>query len=592
MSNNKLKSNTFIKYESKNIEKKNETNHVKKLNSISTIKKKGEDNKLERVTMNESVLNEGDKIMRKKKIVKKLEETNDKRENMTTSVNINEEGKRSIIVRRFTQKNNMNNEELYEQNYNDSNNINKNENNKIDNINNNDNINDNENINNNVNINNNENINNNVNINNNENINNSNMPVVRKVIKRVIRTRVKNKKDETNKILNDNLNNNESTNDISCDVINKYGKTQDSDDEILNSIIQKKNELVMDTPTEGNNKELIQKKKKKIIVRKINVSGKNKKNVPDDKNVYAEKYNYSEIYNSDENLFIGNKENKPNMDLSVFENKKNYLVEGQNYTEMLEDIENKSHDNVMDLKDDKKKIKDYHMNNNFVKDLNDEIKSIKEDRKHIQLSLDNKIIENNEMKQINTELLNDNNKIKEINKELINEKSYLSKEMEILERKIKESNEMYNLLNDKYNILENENKMLLDRDNEKELKIQDMQEEKLKLKKIIEENNSLLKKKEEQINEYINEIENYKIVLKSKGEMLLQNSSTMDKNLSSDKNLQKEYVSKLNKENKELIYVFKKQLDLIVILKKQINLLQNNKILNITSNEFKKIMQD
>lgn len=74
--------------------------------------------------------------------------------------------------------------------------------------------------------------------------------------------------------------------------------------------------------------------------------------------------------------------------------------------------------------------------------------------------------------------------------------------------------------------------------------------------------------------------------------MLLQNSSTMDKNVSSDKNLQKEYVNKLNKENKELIYVFKKQLDLIVILKKQINLLQNNKILNITSNEFKKIMQD
>lgn len=396
----------------------------------------------------------------------------------------------------------------------------------------------------------------------------------------------------TNKILNDNLNNNQSTNDISCDVINKYGKTQDSDDEILNSIIQKKNELIMDTPTEGNNKELTQKKKKKIIVRKINVSGKNKKNVPDDKNVYAEKYNYSEIYNSDENLFFGNKGNKPNMNLSVFEKKKTHLIEGQNHTEILEDIENKSHDNVMDLKDDKKKIKDYHMNNTSVKGLNEEIKSIKEDRKHIQFSLDNKIIENNEMKQRNTELLNDNNKIKEINKELINEKLYLSKEMEILERKLKESNEMYNLLNDKYNILENENKMLLDRDNEKELKIQDMNEEKLKLKKIIEENNSLLKKKEEQINEYINEIENYKIVLKNKGEMLLQNSSTMDKNVSSDKNLQKEYVNKLNKENKELIYVFKKQLDLIVILKKQINLLQNNKILNITSNEFKKIMQD
>lgn len=280
------------------------------------------------------------------------------------------------------------------------------------------------------------------------------------------------------------------------------------------------------------------------------------------------------------------------MNLSVFEKKKTHLIEGQNHTEILEDIENKSHDNVMDLKDDKKKIKDYHMNNTSVKGLNEEIKSIKEDRKHIQFSLDNKIIENNEMKQRNTELLNDNNKIKEINKELINEKLYLSKEMEILERKLKESNEMYNLLNDKYNILENENKMLLDRDNEKELKIQDMNEEKLKLKKIIEENNSLLKKKEEQINEYINEIENYKIVLKNKGEMLLQNSSTMDKNVSSDKNLQKEYVNKLNKENKELIYVFKKQLDLIVILKKQINLLQNNKILNITSNEFKKIMQD
>ncbi|EWC90528.1 hypothetical protein PFNF54_00692 [Plasmodium falciparum NF54] len=268
------------------------------------------------------------------------------------------------------------------------------------------------------------------------------MPVVRKVIKRVIRTRVKNKKDETNKILNDNLNNNQSTNDISCDVINKYGKTQDSDDEILNSIIQKKNELIMDTPTEGNNKELTQKKKKKIIVRKINVSGKNKKNVPDDKNVYAEKYNYSEIYNSDENLFFGNKGNKPNMNLSVFEKKKTHLIEGQNHTEILEDIENKSHDNVMDLKDDKKKIKDYHMNNTSVKGLNEEIKSIKEDRKHIQFSLDNKIIENNEMKQRNTELLNDNNKIKEINKELINEKLYLSKEMEILERKLKESNEI------------------------------------------------------------------------------------------------------------------------------------------------------
>ncbi|SBS81927.1 conserved Plasmodium protein, unknown function [Plasmodium malariae] len=352
----------------------------------------------------------------------------------------------------------------------------------------------------------------------------------------------------------------------------KSVKMEDSENEILNSIIEKKSFLITDQPND------VKKKKKKIIVKKVpiteksKVGGKMEENAgykaddkQDDKCAYSILYKTSSPSSRISN--IGRKNTSSSAGKN-FEKANNEI--GMNKAKLDELM--KTHESEISNIKKEKKIQEEKLSI-YIQNLNDEM-----------YNLNNKL--NDELKE--------KYKMEEMNEYLKTAKSGLEEKVNTLQKKIDESNELYSLLNEKFVTLEEENKLLLERDEENNLKVQNLEEEKTKLEKKLEEKNILIKKKDETINKYNNEIENYKNVLKSKGEMILLNNSSstiVDKN-SAERNSQKEYINKLTKEKKELTYAFKKQLDLIVILKKQINLLENNKILNITSNEFKKILQD
>ncbi|SBT75454.1 conserved Plasmodium protein, unknown function [Plasmodium ovale] len=349
-------------------------------------------------------------------------------------------------------------------------------------------------------------------------------PVVKKIIRR--------KKKPTQQISQGNLSNHgESDGDPEGDGNGDgRGAGVDSENEILNSIIEKKIPLATD-------QEKGTKKKKKILVKKMLISEKSK--LPVRSNVVG----------------IGG----------------GSAIGGELGTE-----------------GEMEKLKQSH---------EEELIKLKEERKEEEEKL------NTYIHNLNMEMYNLNNRIKDevvekeklqlLNADLNDTKSCLEKKVLTLETKIEETTEMYNMLKEKVITLEEENKLLLQRDEEKGERVTILEDEKIKLEKKMEEKITALKRKDEMITKYIKEIENYKNVLKNKGEMmmLMNSSSTIDKN-SPEKNNHKEYINKLVKEKKELIYAFKKQLDLIVILKKQINLLENNKILNITSSEFKRILQD
>ncbi|EUD65037.1 hypothetical protein C922_04548 [Plasmodium inui San Antonio 1] len=338
----------------------------------------------------------------------------------------------------------------------------------------------------------------------------------------------------------------------------------DSENEILNSIISKNDESALAEPP----KEVKKKKKTIIVRRKVPISEKLKS---------AEKGNSQPLgvqttpggrtprgaTTITTNNSSGGNSFQPNECCEQMVNE--IKMNETKLAEMQHTHEEKMNSMVEENKKDKDKL------NTYIQNLNEEMHNI-----------NNKLCD--EMKEKDT--------LKESYENLRSDKLELEEKFDILKRQIEESNEMSTLLNEKVATLEEENQMLLDRDQQNELKVEQLQSEKIKMEKKMEEQNVIIKKKDELINKYMSEIENYKNVLKSKGEMMILGSSTtIDKSIA-DKNSQKEQLSKLIKEKKELIYAFKKQLDLIVILKKQISLLENNKIVTMTSGELKKVLHD
>ncbi|GAW79261.1 hypothetical protein, conserved [Plasmodium gonderi] len=381
---------------------------------------------------------------------------------------------------------------------------------------------------------------------------------------------VKNKKSTKEQMNRTNI----STNNTNERIDRSNKAEEDSENELLNSIMGK---VVESTPLIGSQKGVIKKKKKIIIRKKIPIH---------------EKSQNSEKCNSPSGTInttgVGGRRTPQIVSITGtnVETNNDEVSEGKNKAKgnvccehMINEIERnktkfqemkQAHETHMyNIEEENKREKD--KLNMYIQNLNEEMYSI-----------NSKL--NEEMKE--------KDKINESNENLRNAKLDLEQKIEILKNRVEESNEFTGLMNEKFSTLEEENKILLERDQEKELIIKNLEAEKMKLEKKLEEQNILIKKKDEIINKYVTEIENYKNVLKTKGEMMLLGSSTtIDKNLP-EKNIQKEYVNKLTKEKKELIYAFKKQLDLIVILKKQINLLENNKIVNITSGELKKTLHD
>ncbi|CAA9986490.1 conserved Plasmodium protein, unknown function [Plasmodium knowlesi strain H] len=338
----------------------------------------------------------------------------------------------------------------------------------------------------------------------------------------------------------------------------------DSENEILNSILSKNDESTLaEAP-----KEEVKKKKKKIIVRKkIPISEKLKN---------AEKANH---FPGVQTIPAGRTPRGATAIITNNSNRGKFPQPNECCEQMVNEIKMNETKFVLLQETHKEKMNNMIQENKKEKDmLNTYIKNLNEEMHHIN----NKLCDETKEKD----------KLNENYQNLQNDKLELEEKVDMLKRQIEESNEMSTLLNEKIATLEEENKMLLDRDQQNELKVEQMQSEKIKMEKKIDEQNILIKKKDELINKYMSEIENYKNVLKNKGEMMILGSSTtIDKNMS-DKNSQKEHVAKLIKEKKELIYAFKKQLDLIVILKKQISLLENNKIVNMTSGELKKVLHD
>ncbi|SCA48377.1 conserved Plasmodium protein, unknown function [Plasmodium ovale] len=358
-------------------------------------------------------------------------------------------------------------------------------------------------------------------------------PVVKKIIRR--------KKKPAQLISQANLSNNgESDGDPEGDGNGDgRGGGVDTENEILNSIIEKKIPHATD-------QEKGTKKKKKILVKKMLISEKSKLPVR------------SNVVGIGGGSTVGGE----------------LGTEGEMEKEKMEKLRHSHEEEVIKLKEERKEEEE--KLNTYIHNLNMEMYNL-----------------NNRIKDEVVE----KEKLQLLIADLNDTKSCLEKKVLTLETKIEETTEMYNLLKEKVITLEEENKLLLQRDEEKGERVTILEDEKIKLEKKMEEKMEekiiALKRKDEMITKYIKEIENYKNVLKNKGEMmmLMNSSSTIDKN-SPEKNNHKEYINKLVKEKKELIYAFKKQLDLIIILKKQINLLENNKILNITSSEFKRILQD
>ncbi|ANQ06140.1 Uncharacterized protein PCOAH_00005680 [Plasmodium coatneyi] len=338
----------------------------------------------------------------------------------------------------------------------------------------------------------------------------------------------------------------------------------DSENEILNSIISKNDESTLAEPS----KEEVKKKKKKIIVRK---------KVP-----ISEKLKNAEKGNQPPGVQTTPSGRTPRGGTTMTTNNSsgaNTFQPNECCEQMVNELKmnetklaamQQTHKEKMNsMLQENKKEKD--MLNTYIKNLNEEMHNI-----------NNKL--SDEMKEKDT--LNENCQ------NLQSDKLELEEKVDMLRKQIEESNEMSTLLKEKVATLEEENKMLMDRDQQNEVSVAQLQSEKIKMEKKMDEQNVLIKKKDELINKYMSEIENYKNVLKNKGEMMILGSSTtIDKNMS-DKNSQKEQVAKLVREKKELIYAFKKQLDLIVILKKQISLLENNKIVTMTSGELKKVLHD
>ncbi|KMZ95449.1 hypothetical protein PVMG_04791 [Plasmodium vivax Mauritania I] len=344
----------------------------------------------------------------------------------------------------------------------------------------------------------------------------------------------------------------------------------DSENEILNSIICKNDESALaEAPKE------VKKKKKKIIVRKKVPIGEKLKG--------AEKGNQSPGVRTTPGAQTTPGGWTPRVATTVTTNGNSGGNSGGQPNECCERMAN-------EIKMSETKIAQ--MQQTYEEKMSSVVEENKKEKDQLNTYIQNL---NEEMHNINNKLsdeVKEKNTLKESYQNLRSDKLELEEKVNMLTRQMDESNEMSLLLNAKVATLEEENKMLLDRDQQNDLKVEQLQGEKIKMEKKMDEQNLLIKKKNELINKYMSEIENYKNVLKSKGEMMILGSSTtIDKSVP-DKNSQKEQVAKLVKEKKELIYAFKKQLDLIVILKKQISLLESNKIVNMTSGELKKVLHD